>query len=139
MRTAKINGVQKRGRAAMSSNVFPVSRNTPTRRAGSLIPFGWGSIALGGSGVISCLNRAENRPSLLMPRQIALILVLVLCGCKPTEESRMKAIIGAVLMDGSGGPPLTNSVVVTAGERIRAAGSASSVPIPADADKIDGS
>jgi len=51
----------------------------------------------------------------------------------------MKAIVGAVLMDGSGGPPVTNSVVVTAGEKIRAAGSASNIPIPAEADKIDGS
>jgi imidazolonepropionase-like amidohydrolase len=51
----------------------------------------------------------------------------------------MKAIIGAVLLDGSGGPPITNSVVVIAGDRIRAAGAASSVPIPALADKIDGS
>jgi imidazolonepropionase-like amidohydrolase len=64
---------------------------------------------------------------------------LAFIGCKPTEESHMKAIIGSVLMDGSGGPPVTNSVVVTAGERIRAAGPASSVPIPAEADKIDGS
>ena len=51
----------------------------------------------------------------------------------------MKAIIGAVLMDGAGGPPVTNSIVVTAGERIRAAGAASTVPIPEAADKIDGS
>ena len=51
----------------------------------------------------------------------------------------MKAIIGAVLMDGAGGPPVTNSVVVIAGDRIRAAGAASTVPIPALADKIDGS
>ncbi|HTS60915.1 MAG TPA: hypothetical protein VMH28_02765 [Candidatus Acidoferrales bacterium] len=51
----------------------------------------------------------------------------------------MKAIVGAVLLDGAGGPPVTNSVVVTAGERIRAAGPASAVPVPAEADKIDGS
>jgi imidazolonepropionase-like amidohydrolase len=51
----------------------------------------------------------------------------------------MKVIIGAVLLDGSGGPPVTNSVVVVAGDRIRAAGAASTVPIPAMADKIDGS
>ena len=51
----------------------------------------------------------------------------------------MKVIVGAVLMDGLGGPPLTNSVVVISGNRIRAAGAASSIPIPAEADKIDGS
>jgi imidazolonepropionase-like amidohydrolase len=43
-----------------------------------------------------------------------------------------------VLIDGAGGPPLTNSMVVTAGEFIRAAGPASTVPIPAQADKING-
>ena len=51
----------------------------------------------------------------------------------------MKAIIGAVLIDGQAGPPVSNSVVVVAGDRIRAAGAASTVPIPAEADKIDGS
>src|SRR5262245_4601760 len=75
-----------------------------------------------------------------MRNQIRLILaLLVLSGCKAAEETRMKAIIGAVLMDGAGGPPVTNSVVVTAGDKIRAAGAASTVPIPAEADKIDGS
>jgi len=74
-----------------------------------------------------------------MPRYAALALLsLVLWACKPTEEGHAKAIIGAVLLDGAGGPPLTNSVVVVASDRIRAAGPHSSVPIPEDADKIDG-
>jgi imidazolonepropionase-like amidohydrolase len=69
-----------------------------------------------------------------------LLLLFFLCGCKPaTEESHLKVIIGSVLLDGSGGPPITNSVVVIAGDRIRASGAASTVPIPALADKIDGS
>ena len=65
--------------------------------------------------------------------------LLSFCACKPSEESHMKAIIGAVLIDGQGGPPVSNSVVVVAGDRIRAAGPSSAVPIPAEADKIDGS
>lgn len=73
----------------------------------------------------------------ISPRLV--LFLLPLCGCKPSEESRMKAIIGAVLIDGSGGPPLTNSVVVVTGGRIGAAGARSSVPIPAEAGKIDGS
>jgi imidazolonepropionase-like amidohydrolase len=76
----------------------------------------------------------------LLPRIRLILLLFLLCGCKPaTDESRMKAIIGAVLMDGSGGPPVTNSVVVIAGDRIRASGPASTVLIPALADKINGS
>jgi imidazolonepropionase-like amidohydrolase len=51
----------------------------------------------------------------------------------------MKAVIGAVLLDGLGGPPLSDSVVVIASERIREAGARSTVLIPEEADKIDGS
>jgi imidazolonepropionase-like amidohydrolase len=64
----------------------------------------------------------------------------VLCsfGCKPPEESLQKAIIGAVLIDGSGGPPLSNSVVIVAGDRIRAVGNRANMPIPAGVEKING-
>ncbi len=65
-------------------------------------------------------------------------LALVLAGCKPPEESGMTAIIGAVLIDGNGGPPITDSVVVVSGSRIRAAGSRVNTPIPAAARKING-
>jgi len=69
---------------------------------------------------------------------ILALAVLVTSACKAPEESHSKAIIGAVLMDGSGGPPLSNSMVVMAGDRIRGAGPASTIPIPAQADKING-
>ena len=52
---------------------------------------------------------------------LALALLLT-SGCKAPEESHSKAVLGAVLIDGFGGPPLTNSIVVTAGDRIRGAG-----------------
>jgi imidazolonepropionase-like amidohydrolase len=67
------------------------------------------------------------------------VLLLATCACKAPEEGHMKVIIGAVLIDGLGGPPLTNSVVVLSGSRIRGAGAASAIPIPAEADKVDGS
>jgi imidazolonepropionase-like amidohydrolase len=66
------------------------------------------------------------------------LAALLLFGCKPPEESVQKAIIGAVLIDGTGGPPLSNSVVIIAGSRIRAVGSRANMPIPAGVDKIDG-
>src|SRR5579863_8080928 len=72
-----------------------------------------------------------------MKRSLALLTVC-LCACKAPEESHMKVVIGAVMMDGLGGPPLSNSVVVVSGSRIRDVGSSSNVPIPAEADKIDG-
>ena len=67
-----------------------------------------------------------------------LVALFVTSACKAPEESHSKAILDAVLIDGSGGPPLTNSMVVMAGDRIREAGRAFTVPIPAQADKIDG-
>ncbi len=51
----------------------------------------------------------------------------------------MKVIIGAVMIDGQGGPPVSNSLVLVAGGEIREAGAMSNIPIPAEADKIDGS
>src|SRR5207248_6392674 len=66
-------------------------------------------------------------------------MLIVLSGCKANEESKVKAIIGAVLIDGNGGPPITDSVVVVSGSRIRSAGLRANVAIPADADKINGS
>ncbi|MBZ5626536.1 MAG: amidohydrolase family protein, partial [Acidobacteriia bacterium] len=74
-----------------------------------------------------------------MPRQAVLALLLLsLFACKLAEEGHVQAIVGAVLIDGAGGPPLTNSVVLVGAGRIRAAGPHSSIPIPAEADKIDG-
>src|ERR1051325_4104111 len=67
------------------------------------------------------------------------LLLLLLCACKPPEGSHSKAIIGALLLDGRGGPPLSDSVVVVGDTQIRAAGARSTIPVPADADKIDGS
>ena len=46
--------------------------------------------------------------------------------------------MGAVLIDGTGGPPISDSVVTVENGRIRAAGSRVSLPVPAEAEKIDG-
>lgn len=63
---------------------------------------------------------------------------LLLAACKPPEDSNVKVIVGAVLIDGTGGSPVSDSVVVVAGSRIRSVGVRANVPIPAGADKIDG-
>ena len=75
----------------------------------------------------------------MIPRSVLILALLSLCACQPSGESHMKAIVGAVLIDGQGGPPVSNSLVVVAEDRIRAAGPSAVVPIPAEADKIDGS
>jgi len=75
-----------------------------------------------------------------MTARVTLVLALLpLCACKQGDEGHMKAILGATLIDGQGGPPVSNSVVVVSGDRIRSAGPNSAVPIPAEADRIDGS
>ena len=63
---------------------------------------------------------------------------LLLAGCKPPEESLQQAIIGAVLIDGAGGPPVSDSVVIVAGSRIRAIGNRANTPIPVGVEKVDG-
>jgi imidazolonepropionase-like amidohydrolase len=75
----------------------------------------------------------------VISRFLLLAVLLSLAACAPTDDSHAKAFLGAVLLDGSGGPPLSNSIVVTAGGRIRSAGPRSAVPVPAEADQIDGS
>ncbi len=67
------------------------------------------------------------------------LLFLALTSCKPSEESELKAIVGAILMDGTGGPPMSDSVVLIAGARIRAVGRRSEVPIPPGTQVFDGS
>ena len=71
------------------------------------------------------------------PFRIFLFALCLTC-CKPPDESVQKAIIGALLIDGNGGPPISNSVVIVAGSRIRAVGNRVNMPIPAGLEKIDG-
>ncbi len=50
--------------------------------------------------------------------------------------AKTTAIVGATLVDGRGGAPITDSVVVVRGEKIIAAGSRASVSVPKDAEVI---
>ena len=77
---------------------------------------------------------------IVLPRAaLAYAILLLTSSCGPPPASRGKAILGALLIDGGGGPPLSNSIVVVADSQIRAAGRRSAIPIPSEADKIDGS
>jgi imidazolonepropionase-like amidohydrolase len=48
------------------------------------------------------------------------------------------AIVGATIIDGNGGPPISNGTILVEGTRILAVGSRASVEVPADAQVIDG-
>ena len=54
------------------------------------------------------------------------------------SASRVTAITGATLIDGTGGAPVPDAVVVITGDRITAAGPRASVTVPAGATVIDG-
>src|SRR5215470_17078330 len=56
-----------------------------------------------------------------------------------TEGGKPLAILGATLIDGRGGAPVTDSVVVIRDDRIVTAGKRNSTPLPKDAELIDAS
>jgi imidazolonepropionase-like amidohydrolase len=76
---------------------------------------------------------------IVLPRAALTYAILLLTSCGPPPASRGVAILGALLIDGAGGPPLSNSVVIVGDSQIRAAGRRSAIPIPSEANKIDGS
>ena len=69
---------------------------------------------------------AQRQPSLREVNQIS----------APSQTSVI-AIVGANLIDGRGGPVVTDSIVVVRGDRIVAAGPQGSVKVPAGAEVID--
>lgn len=81
--------------------------------------------------MISGKNRQRALPSIC--------LALFLAGCKPPEQPAVISIVGAVLIDGTGGPPISDSVVTIENGRIRAVGARASLLVPPEAEKIDGS
>jgi imidazolonepropionase-like amidohydrolase len=76
---------------------------------------------------------AVSRPR--APRFTALAVApLLLSACVALAAPR--ALVGGLLIDGNGGAPVPDSVVLIDGERIVAAGSRESVAIPDDAERI---
>src|SRR5688572_9832606 len=57
-------------------------------------------------------------------------------GQSPPVQARLKALVGGTLIDGFGGRPVRNSVVVIDGERISAVGVQGSLTIPQGAEVI---
>lgn len=67
-------------------------------------------------------------------------LLCVLCGtCALAQSPRsgtLKALVGGTLIDGFGGTPLHNSVILVRGQRIEAVGTQDNLPVPAGAEVI---
>lgn len=68
-------------------------------------------------------------------RQV-LIAASVLLGLAATPALAVKALVGGRLIDGNGGPPLANSVILVDGDRITAIGTTATLPVPAGAEII---
>ena len=67
---------------------------------------------------------------------IACAVALVAPGVAQTPSSAVKALVGGTLIDGYGGRPLRNSVILVEGERISAVGTVGTLPLPKGAQII---
>ncbi len=64
------------------------------------------------------------------------ILFALLCSISYLSAQNKKALVGGTLIDGFGGTPIENSVIIIEGERIKAIGQVGSLAIPTDAEVI---
>ena len=67
---------------------------------------------------------------------MARILLVILSVALLSAQVPRKALVGGVLIDGNGGPPLRNSVILIDGERIQAVGQSGGLPIPPGTEVI---
>ncbi len=74
----------------------------------------------------------------LCARWRVLLLAAVLLAAWPlaAQEAQLKALVGGTLIDGFGGLPLRNSVILIAGERIQAVGQVGTLAVPPGAEVI---
>ena len=64
-------------------------------------------------------------------------LLVFSAGCAEDEVPPKKVLIGGVLIDAAGRPARYDTVVVVAGDKIRAAGPRATTPVPAGSEKTD--
>jgi len=72
-------------------------------------------------------------------RYLAVAMALGLAftaGLSGAQGTRVKALVGGTLIDGFGGTPIRNSVIIVEGERIRAVGQVGQLAVPAGAEVI---
>lgn len=69
-------------------------------------------------------------------RPCLFFLFLALPAALSAQDVTLKALVGGTLIDGHGGPPLRNSVVIISGDRIQAVGTVGQLSVPAGAEVI---
>lgn len=65
-----------------------------------------------------------------------IFLVCILALSFPGQSQNVKALVGGTMIDGYGGRPLRNSIIVVEGERIKAIGQVGTMAIPKGAEVI---
>jgi imidazolonepropionase-like amidohydrolase len=70
------------------------------------------------------------------PRCLVALLTSA-CLLTAAHAAKLTALVGGRLIDGWGGPPVNNSVILVEGERVKAVGTVDTLPVPADAEVID--
>ena len=65
-----------------------------------------------------------------MRARIALSALLLAVSSLSAQQPRKMALVGGTLIDGNGGRPIRNSVILIDGERITAVGTVESRPVP---------
>ena len=78
----------------------------------------------------------SSAPFALQKRAKIFLAILTFSFSAFAQDARVKAIVGGTLIDGYGGPPLHNSVVLISGDRITAVGQVGSLLIPTGAEVI---
>ena len=54
----------------------------------------------------------------------------------PVQTEQPVALVGGMLIDGSGAPPVANSVILVRGERIERMGTVTSLPVPGEYERF---
>src|SRR6185436_13210907 len=67
---------------------------------------------------------------------VALGLIALLSGSSSAQTPRRIALVGGTLIDGYGGRPIRNSVILVEGDRIKAVGTVGTLAVPRDAQII---
>jgi imidazolonepropionase-like amidohydrolase len=84
-------------------------------------------------------HRSRRYPALAVAAGVAVAASAVIgspCLVAADDPDRALALVGGTLIDGFGGAPIRDSVIVVRGERIEAVGQVGSLAVPADAEVL---
>src|SRR5688572_31577751 len=68
--------------------------------------------------------------------RLTVLIASLVFSIAATAADSVKALTGGTMIDGYGGPPLRNSVIILEGSKIKAIGQVGTLAVPADAEVI---